>query len=336
MTLYSALLFSGVIQNTENLFEFPYQSGFLDFVIGGLTLLSAYHVFLYFQNKNKSYLFYSLYLFFIILSQVQYVHSGFLKSIIRPFGVWPEYGELYTETYYFIYFLFAFHFLDIKEDFPRWNKYIIKALYIIGVFCVLKFIYYLFSGDYSPVRNGYYVFVIYILILSIFLYILFFKSPNSLKFYMIIGSLILLVFSVLSLLLYLDYLGKGLSPEPAYSYLYIGYVLENFIFSLGLGKKQKFILNERNEVHSQLIDQLEENEKLQLEVRKKLEQDVELLNAKLEKDQLERLNIQYERDLVELKLASLRSQMNPHFIFNSLNSIKGFIIDNEQENAVFY
>ncbi|MEZ4779654.1 MAG: histidine kinase, partial [Flavobacteriaceae bacterium] len=74
----------------------------------------------------------------------------------------------------------------------------------------------------------------------------------------------------------------------------------------------------------------------QLEVRKKLEQDVELLNAKLEKDQLERLNIQYERDLVELKLASLRSQMNPHFIFNSLNSIKGFIIDNEQENAVFY
>ena len=67
-----------------------------------------------------------------------------------------------------------------------------------------------------------------------------------------------------------------------------------------------------------------------------MEQDVELLQAKVERDKLERLTIQYERDLVELKLASLRSQMNPHFIFNSLNSIKGFIIDNEQENAVFY
>ena len=28
--------------------------------------------------------------------------------------------------------------------------------------------------------------------------------------------------------------------------------------------------------------------------------------------------------------------MNPHFIFNSLNSIKRYIIDNEKENAVFY
>ena len=33
---------------------------------------------------------------------------------------------------------------------------------------------------------------------------------------------------------------------------------------------------------------------------------------------------------------SLRSQMNPHFIFNSLNAIKLYIINNEKENAVYY
>ena len=336
MILYNALPFNSAFQNTDNFFYYPYQSGFLDFVIGGFALLSIYHLFLFFQNRNKLYLLYSLYLFFIILSQLHYVHSGFLNSILKSLGTWAQFPEFYTEAYYFIYFLFAFKFLEIKEDFPKWHKYIKRALYVIAVFCVIKLLHGIFTGHYSFYRNGYYVFDLYVVLLSVFMYMLFFRSKRPLKYYLIIGSFILLVFSVLSLLLYFDYIIKGESPEPAYFYLYIGYVLENIVFSLGLGRRQKSILDERNQVQLKLIEQLKENEKLEVEVRKKLQQDVELLQAKVERDKLERLTMQYERDLVELKLASLRSQMNPHFIFNSLNSIKRFIIDNEQENAVFY
>jgi tetratricopeptide (TPR) repeat protein len=43
-----------------------------------------------------------------------------------------------------------------------------------------------------------------------------------------------------------------------------------------------------------------------------------------------------EKKYVKLEQTALRSQMNPHFIFNSLNSIKLYIIDNEKENAVYY
>ena len=42
------------------------------------------------------------------------------------------------------------------------------------------------------------------------------------------------------------------------------------------------------------------------------------------------------QQLAEVQLASLRSQMNPHFIFNALNSIKTFIIENDAANAEKY
>lgn len=42
------------------------------------------------------------------------------------------------------------------------------------------------------------------------------------------------------------------------------------------------------------------------------------------------------KQLTEVQLAALRSQMNPHFIFNALNSIKKFVVCNDAENADKY
>jgi putative methionine-R-sulfoxide reductase with GAF domain len=42
------------------------------------------------------------------------------------------------------------------------------------------------------------------------------------------------------------------------------------------------------------------------------------------------------QQLAEAQLSALQTQMNPHFIFNSLNSIKGMILDNEQKKASRY
>ncbi|MCB0572203.1 MAG: histidine kinase [Phaeodactylibacter sp.] len=50
----------------------------------------------------------------------------------------------------------------------------------------------------------------------------------------------------------------------------------------------------------------------------------------------ERLKADYEQKLAGVELSALRAQMNPHFIFNSLNSIEYYIINNEQEKASDY
>lgn len=43
-----------------------------------------------------------------------------------------------------------------------------------------------------------------------------------------------------------------------------------------------------------------------------------------------------EKKIMTLEQNMLKSQMNPHFIFNSLNSIKQYVISNEKENAVYF
>ncbi len=44
----------------------------------------------------------------------------------------------------------------------------------------------------------------------------------------------------------------------------------------------------------------------------------------------------HEKQLMELEAMALRAQMNPHFIFNCLNSIKSLIQQNENEKSVTY
>lgn len=48
------------------------------------------------------------------------------------------------------------------------------------------------------------------------------------------------------------------------------------------------------------------------------------------------IKLKYEQELAKVKMNALRSQMNPHFIFNSLNSIYNFVLHNQADLAGTY
>lgn len=57
------------------------------------------------------------------------------------------------------------------------------------------------------------------------------------------------------------------------------------------------------------------------------------IKKKEQQRQLEVSKLSLDNEMVNLKLENLRSQMNPHFIFNALNSIQEYIVLNQKKLA---
>ncbi|MES2648239.1 MAG: histidine kinase [Bacteroidota bacterium] len=62
----------------------------------------------------------------------------------------------------------------------------------------------------------------------------------------------------------------------------------------------------------------------------------EKFRIKLQQSEKERQLAELKRKATELEMQALRAQMNPHFIFNSLNSINRFILQNNKAQASEY
>lgn len=66
------------------------------------------------------------------------------------------------------------------------------------------------------------------------------------------------------------------------------------------------------------------------------ETDVLAKAHELEEQRVNQLRSDFDRRAAEAEMAGLRSQMNPHFIFNCLNSIKLYATENDSEKASEY
>ncbi|WP_270087494.1 sensor histidine kinase [Sphingobacterium sp. SYP-B4668] len=92
-----------------------------------------------------------------------------------------------------------------------------------------------------------------------------------------------------------------------------------FVYRIG---QQKKINRLQKKFTVTLQQELQRNER-------KIKEQAEVL----EFEKQEKLETEFREKLYESELKAIRSQMNPHFIFNVLNSIEAYVVENDAESA---
>ncbi len=293
---------------------------------GGLLLLSTYHLMMFFQNRNRAYLLYSFYTFFSLLAYIYMAESGFLLEIAKFFKYDFHSKNYSTIIFNSLYFLFFAEFLRIKQHNKTHYKIITyPAVAFISIATISYLLLRIFNFPYffEAFRDAF----VYLVSLHFLLcFYLLLQLKNDLKYFILFGGVTLFLTSIIGEKSVREQPWINISMKMGDAIYYLGVVIENCAFSFALGYQQKLDMEEKISVHNNFIEELKKNEILKDRIT--LENEKRLVS--------ENEAIKYLQEISDLKLTVLQSQINPHFIFNALNSIKYYILENESKIAADY
>ncbi len=316
----------------------PQQTGIVIYISGILFALGVYHLLLFFQHKDKVYLYYALYALLVFVYTFHRAEHFILADLAKP--IIPSLHFLYDATkwlYSTTYLLFAITFVDFKLYYPNKYAWLMKFIYLSLGTLALATIISIINGDNRILDYGYnFAFLPVLFMLSLYILYLVVKSQSAVKYYLLIGAGTYLI--VTSYSHYLTYSG-----HPFRVLFYAATAFEMFLFALGLGAKQKKLMQEKNRWQALIIKEQEEN----LKVKETLTQllgkkvdvkdiEIEILKKEKEEEIKKKLALAYSKQILQLRVQAVQAQMNPHFLFNALNSIKNYIINNNQKEAILY
>jgi len=295
-------------------------------ILGGLMLLTTYHLMMFFQNRRKAYFLYSSYTFFSLMAYIPMAESGFLKDVSSYLGIGEPFKQYFIILFNCFYFIFFATFLDIKKVNPRWFRIITLPVVVLMVLATASFLMKKIWHVESFFALYKKLFVIVISVQIVISFSILLKLKNPLKYYIILGGIVLFAASLVGERSVRELPWINISRKTGDVVYYFGVIMENLAFSFALGYQQK--LNHREKVLFQehFITEMTKNEVLKDSISRENEKRLLIENEK----------IKYLQEISDLKLSVLQSQINPHFIFNALNSIKYYILENETDIAAEY
>lgn len=315
--------------------EFVPSLFFWQFMVSALLILGVMSLIIGYNSNEKSFLLYTIYTFFLL----------FYFILITPYDIeWRDqllasrFKSLrwYTQVIYNCsYFLFFLYFLDVKKHLHAFYIFIRKVVGIAFLAGTSVFVYAMVTNNSSLFDNFYiYVFVPILFLFAIYTLFKACSIPGKLKYFFIMGGGFFIVLAMIAL--FFPIMGWELFAINPFTFFYIGIFVEQFVFALGLAYKVKeinFTLLQKSIENQQIKE--EQNKILEEKLKEKEIENISVM-AKAEEERVSRLKSKFENEIHHLHLTSLQSQMNPHFIFNALNSIKVFLIDNEKQKAVYF
>lgn len=291
----------------RNMPEFQYRS----WIQGALALTVLFVGLLYLQYRQRIYAYYW-----------GYIVCGFLFSLLKTraytplgqsLGEWPLFKIHLMESLLWwgigAYLLFMTELLNLSKSHPRMNRWFHKLALLLAGYGFLYIVLMLLTND-----GGFSQFSFWggrFIALPIYIITLVWMSRNvqsPMVRYVIWANCMLGLFGILAWLRAGEVILKGVKlPANVDDLMTLSFAVVAEIIVLSLALAHRYRLLEKEKTESQLAYY------------------EELQNKSF-----------YEKRMAETEMLALRSQMNPHFLFNSLNSLEYLILTNDEQKATGY